>query len=741
MVSRRGLECPSCGTNLDYTHAEFAPTFTTGKSSPPVPDFHPGDTFAGRYTIVDRVGAGGMGIVYKARDNELEGQVVALKIIRPALARLPAYADRFRREVKVTRRITHPNICRVHDIGEWTGESGRILFLSMEWIEGETLQQLLKQTGMLREGRALEIAERITGALEAAHAKGVIHRDLKPGNVMIDRKGSVYVTDFGLALERGGSDLDGSGAVVGSPPYMAPEQRRGESVDERADLYALGLVLREMLTGVRMEPSPGLTDELRDWLNPALRPLLEGLLADAPSGRFGSASEVRRAIREARDDPSISAVVSATMRTRPPTGRRWPWLVALTLLLAAAGVYAVTRLAAPEVRFASEQSEVQYRRGMDYLRKEGDTLRSVREAINMLNRASDLDPRNPLIWAGLGEAYWKLFTRTRSATVRDEAERSVERALSIDPDLPEALFARAVGFSEQGRNNAALADLERVARARPRFAIARALMGVVRGDLGQYDTGLADLRRALELAPGDFRVHLYGGIFHERTGEFSEAESYYRRATELKPDSFVAWNNLGAALMMIGEYERAVPTLERAIEIEEDATAYSNLATAFYYLGRYAEALPHFERAVDLQPQTPRWHANLGDGLLKLGREPQARQAFGRAAALARERLPLKPLDATAHVDLALYCAKAADCPCALEQARNATRLQPDSASVLFDVAVVHVICDSLDEGLDWLEHAAKRGANRAMIDAAPELERLRGDPRFQRILDLAGSS
>jgi len=738
MVSRRGLDCPRCGTNLDFTHADYeAPPDREPSPAPVLLEFAPGDRFAGRYTIVDRVGAGSMGVVYKARDNDLDGQLIALKLVQPSLAGIPECVERFRREVRLTRKITHHGVCRVHDLGEWAADRGRVLFLSMEWIEGETLQQLLRQTGMLKESRALEIAEGVAEALEAAHAEGVIHRDIKPGNIMVDRRGQVFVTDFGLALELSDGSAEQGETVVGTPYYMSPEQRAGAALDERSDFYALGLVLREMLTGVRMEPVPGVTHELRAWLNPVILPVLERLLAASADQRFESAAEIRNALREAREDPSVSAVISTARAKTAARRRRRPVVVAAGVLALSLAAVVGVGLLRHRPRFEDSQAEVLYDRGMAYLRGENDTVRSTREAIHMLHRASDPEPRNALIWAGLGEAYWKLFTRTRAPTARDEAERAVAKALSLDPDLPEALYARAIGYSEEGKNHAALDDLRKVVAALPRFAPARALMGLVRGDLGQYAEGLADLDAAVAGDPADFRVHVYQGLFHERFSEYEEAARCYRRATELKPDSFIAWNNLGAELMLLQDYEQAAAALRRALEIEEDATAWSNLGTALYGLGRIEESLSPFERAVGMEPDNPRWHGNLGDAQLALGRESEARGSYERAAARAHERVTLKPLDVGARVDLALYCAKSGQRRCALDEARHAAELQPDNAEVLFYGAVVHSAVGETETALDWLERAVQRGASRAMIDTAPELERLRDHPRFRRLLEL----
>ncbi len=285
--------CGHCGSDLGLT-VPSGPSEAAGLVEVrPLPrlEFSPGQTFADRFTVIERVAEGGMGVVYKAIDTALD-TVVALKLIQPALVGNAPLVERFRREVRVTRRLAHPNVCRVFDIGSHNG----VLFLSMEWVEGETLQHLLRQAGTLREGKALEIAERIARALSAAHEAGVVHRDLKPANVMIDRSGRVVVLDFGLAREEGGERLAESRAQLGTLLYMAPEQRSSSRVDARADLYALGLILREMLTGRRLEPGTALPADFSEEVDPRIAAVLHGLLAERPEDRTASAGEAGAAI-------------------------------------------------------------------------------------------------------------------------------------------------------------------------------------------------------------------------------------------------------------------------------------------------------------------------------------------------------------------------------------------------------------------------------------------------------------
>jgi hypothetical protein len=218
--------------------------------------FLPGTLLAERYRIIAKLGQGGMGEVYRADDLVL-GQAVALKFLPPEATNNPQALDRFRNEVRIARQVSHPNVCRVYDLGELDG----YLFLSMEYVDGEDLGVLLRRIGRLPEAKALEVSRKLCAGLAAAHEKGVLHRDLKPGNIMLDSHGQVLITDFGLAALV--DQVEGAEVRNGTPAYMAPEQLDGKEVTIRSEIYSLGLVLYEIFTGKRPFESATLADLVR----------------------------------------------------------------------------------------------------------------------------------------------------------------------------------------------------------------------------------------------------------------------------------------------------------------------------------------------------------------------------------------------------------------------------------------------------------------------------------------------
>jgi serine/threonine-protein kinase len=275
--------------------------------------------FAGRYEILERIGQGGMGAVYKVRDIYLD-ESIALKVLDLGVDPTPASVMRFREEVKLARRVTHPNVARVFDIGEHEG----VFFLTMELLDGSTLRGLLRTERRLDFKRAAPIARALCEGLAAVHAAGIIHRDLKPENVLIDRTGRVALSDFGIARSLQG-ELHLTVGALGTPSYMAPEQAAGASIDARADLYSLGLVLFEMLAGFRpFGPSSQAATELQSLMtpDPFATAVLRCIELD-PRARPASIEEVRRLLTQAAPEIFAATVDDGELgsaKTRPDVG-------------------------------------------------------------------------------------------------------------------------------------------------------------------------------------------------------------------------------------------------------------------------------------------------------------------------------------------------------------------------------------------------------------------------------------
>ncbi len=320
-----------------------------------------GKQIAGRYSIVRRLGGGGMGVVYQALDTLL-GRDVAVKVLRSHLSEDDAFRRRFAREGRSAASLSHPNIVQMYDVGE-TPEG--VPYIVMEYVEGETLEHRIRERGALSEAEAVDIARQVASALVEAHRRGVVHRDIKPLNILVTPDGRAKVADFGIARAATGATLVNTGTIVGSAHYVSPEQARGGFVDEKTDVYSLGVVLYEMLTG--RTPFQGETaiavalkhlqedvlppSDVRD-VSPETEAIVLKALEKDPMRRYASALAMLEDLQAAQEELRNPSPVRRKRRRRPKEagrGRRWLGVSGAILLAAllAGGAYAYARYRLP----------------------------------------------------------------------------------------------------------------------------------------------------------------------------------------------------------------------------------------------------------------------------------------------------------------------------------------------------------------------------------------------------------
>ncbi len=363
--------------------------------------FAPGTVLGERYRIVGLLGRGGMGEVYRADDLKL-GQPVSLKFLPPSLAGRAGFLQQFHSEVRNARQVSHPNVCRVYDIGEVEGHH----FISMEYVDGEDLGSLLRRIGRLPKRKADQVARQLCVGLAAAHDKGVLHRDLKPSNVMLDGNGRVRITDFGLAVSPGEAS---PGEVAGTPAYMAPEQFDGKSVTVQSDLYSLGLILYEIYVGRRVFEASSFAEwKSRHSTTPPTSPAqVEPDIGDAaervimrclekdPSRRPGSALQIAAALPGG--DP-VAAALAAGETPSPEMVAAAGGEGALSARKAWALLGTVTALAGLVLAIAPYSTDL----GLARMTKSPDLLKE--RARHTSERGSAPRLRSRVVWAGVDEA-------------------------------------------------------------------------------------------------------------------------------------------------------------------------------------------------------------------------------------------------------------------------------------------------------------------------------------------------
>jgi streptogramin lyase len=389
----------------------------------------PGGTFAG-YRIEALVGRGGMGVVYRATDPSLE-RPVALKLITPELAQDARFRARFLRESRLAAALDHPNVVPIYEAGEREGQ----LYLAMRYVSGTDLKTTLERDGRLTPQRALPILEQIAGALDAAHRRGLVHRDVKPANMLVDEDGHAYLTDFGVTKQVGGASTD-AGTVVGTLDYLAPEQIRGDPVDGRADCYALGCVLYECLAG--NPPFRRATEGQTLWAHmqegppplssePALDPVLGRALAKEPDERYGSCIELIRAARRpaqeaARDLPQGRRRTSLLPRPAlEPPG----WLARRSVTLAIVLLVGGAALAAGLILIVGERSSP------TDLRVPANAVARIDSGTNRITGATPVGSGPTRIDAGAG-GVWVANFDDRTLSRLDPASGEEVRTISTE---------------------------------------------------------------------------------------------------------------------------------------------------------------------------------------------------------------------------------------------------------------------------------------------------------------------
>jgi len=730
-----------------------------------------------------------MGMVYRAHDLHLDRDV-AIKVLSTDVPRSESARLRFKREALAASALNHPNIVTIYEISS----EGDTDFIVMECVRGATLSAILKSRTLSVE-EALQYSVQIADGLSKAHSAGVIHRDLKPGNIMVTEDGLVKLLDFGLAKLTRESDesevadlqktrevtLTRPGMITGTMYYMSPEQARGDPVDARSDIFSFGTVMFEMLTGklpftgtnsmqvlhsLHFSPPRDLA-ELRSEVPPEVAALISKMLEKEPGKRVQTMSEVlselRRSAKLSMDgsrtwDRSWSpGVSSATSTKRLPAARAWrKWYraAAALVLVIAAGGYGVHRWM-KKPGSSGNQAAVRgqqdfpvepnayalyqrARQDLDHYGRNG----AVDHAIELLNRAAQIDPQSAAAHAGLAEAYYhkNRLQNPDPQWVKLTSEYAT-KAVALDDYLSAAHISMGLAKMQSGDAASAEKEFRRAAELDPKSSVPHLWLGSLYGRSGKRSESDKELKRGLQLDPNDARLHTQLGANAYQAGNYQDAVSEWEAVRKREPDNLQILQNLGAGYHALNRDDDAASALQQALAIKPTADIYNNLATLRFYQGHYQEAVPAFQKAVELGANHFDNWANLGDAYRWTpGNQDKAKQAYEQAIRLVREEISKHPDQIELKADLAMYLAKHGDKKAALNELEPVERSHSHDPNVLYLTAIVYEICGNRDLALTSLASSVKVGQSLEDIKNEPEFVSLRADPRYHlNVLSAAG--
>jgi serine/threonine-protein kinase len=730
----------------------------------------PGQTVS-HYTILEHVGSGGMGMVFKAQDLKLD-RTVALKFLPPELTRDPESKQRLIFEARALSSIQHKNICVVHDIDE---TDDAVVFISMEWLEGETLRRKI-EAGPLPINEVVHIASQVAQGLAKAHATGIIHRDIKPANIIITEDRTVKILDFGLAKVIGRGLPTKSGTTLGTIAYMSPEQARGEAVDARSDIWSLGAVLYESVTGRR--PFGGDYDQAAIYgiLNEKHRPA-SGLRADipaqleqiinrclekTPSARYPDAGalvqDVRRIEHEvaaSRHTRAKSIAVLPFADISPEKDNRY-FSDGLTEEIIAK----LSRLRG--VKIVSRTSVMHYERGGKPMKQIAADLgvQFVLEG-SVRKHGSDLRITTQLVDADQDASLWGETydgTMDQIFDIQENVAARIVKALRVrlTPDEKRNLKRRATENTEayqiylKGRFfwtkrsaeglRTAIRYFQEAIEKDSRYALAWAGIADSYNLLSEhenigteesYPMARAAAEKALELDDQLAEAHTsLASLLMLNDWDWQNAEKQFKLAIKLNPNYANTHHWYAEWFSFHGRMEEALKQISRAAELDPLSPAIlKDKGMLLYYARDYSGAIEYARKAFELDPNFANAHR-----LLSLAY--QGKGMFTEAIAENQRWGELMGNELEASVALAQCHAAAGNRGAALALIANLDAKELPAGNLLRGIALVYAALGEIDLAFTWLEKAyARRSKALCNTKIDPKLDRLRGDPRFAELL------
>ena len=694
--------CVNCSSPLSPEDATITEAMGDGWSvvSPipgeNLPGLTPGRVIAGRYEVLQLLGEGGMGAVFKAMDRQLD-RVVALKVIRPELAGHPTVLHRFKQELLLARQVTHRNVIRIFDLGVAEG----LHFITMDFVPGRDLNALLEER-KFTPGETVKIIRQVAEALDAAHTESVIHRDLKPHNIMLTEAGKVYVMDFGLARSVETSGITRTGALLGTPTYMSPEQAKGVTVDTRSDLFSLGIIFYEMLAGEvpfkadtvlgmllkRTQEAPPPPAQVNPAVPHALSEIVMKCLAIDPANRYQTAAELSQDLQTFEEETGgVPAKASTIIKSRSLTpggivtprfklmgeSAAWKWIsVSLGLaLVVLATVFFVMRPLKRSPASIPPMTVII----ADFTNHTGDPVFSgtleptLRLALEGASFISAYD-RTRIRELGLKSISGQ-FGESKAAEVAASQGLNVVVSGSVSRrGLDYQLTLKAI----QTVTGKVLTTAEATAPNKDQVLYAVTKLGVAaRKALGD-STSESEQRLSMEtLSAANLEaVHEYAmGLDTLSAGRFADAQAHLSRAVALDPDFGMAYTILASAARNQGRFQDAEQYIREAIQRTGRMTErerYRTRAYLYFLTGDYPKCVDEYGALLERYPADTGAYTNIAVCLVHLHNVPKSIE-------YARRAVTILPKRAIYHSNLAMDLVFSGDFAGAAKEATEAIKL------------------------------------------------------------------